>query len=532
MAQLGLPDLGDEVSVRRVIVRGGARPKAYVNGALVNVGVLARMMKGLVDLAGQHEHMGLFDPTVHRALVDRLGGLEQERDRYREAWSELERIEKELEALGGDEHQVRQRVEFLRFQLDEIDRLDPAPGEDGKLEEERRRLLGSERLLRAASAAEALISGQDGSALELVGRALTLTSEAQKVDRGLEAITATLQSARVELEEGARALSGYLGSLHADPGRLAEVDDRLDAVRRLCRKHAAPLEALLQKRAALAAEIEGLENRQGLLDRLGASRAAALACATERSEALSAARIAASGGFSNLVKEGLRQLAMGQAEFAVEVRPASRLGADGGDEVEFLFSANPGEPVRPLSKVASGGEASRLLLALKRAFSQVDDCHCYVLDEADAGVGGAVAEVVGRMIRSVAQSGRADPVARQVLCITHLPQVAAFADAHLVIEKDQRKGRTHSRVISLPEGELRTRELARMLSGVEVSSEALGAAKALVRSARASIGPARTSPRASAASAGRLLHARRAASTPRSGRNGLASTGHPRDTLP
>jgi DNA repair protein RecN (Recombination protein N) len=472
----GLPDLGEEVSVRRVIGRSG-RAKAYVNGALATVGVLGQVMRGLIDIAGQHEHMSLFNPDLHGALVDRVGRLDEPLEAYREAHRALTSVEARIRELGGDEHQAAQRREFLRFQLEELDRLEPQPGEDVRLEEERRRLLGGEKLRRGVASAESCVSTEEGSALERVGKALNLIVEAARIDPSLGEIEGGLRRGQAELEEAGHALSRYLGGLDFDPQRLAEVDERLDALRRLMRKHAAPLEAVVAKRAQLAAELDRLENRQGALEALESDRTLAHDRAWERARTLSALRSKAAVVFERTVREGLAGLALGKALLEVRVEPSDSLGAEGCDAVEFLFSANPGEPPRPLSKVASGGEASRVMLALKGALADSDDCSCYVFDEADAGVGGAVAEVVGRMIKDVSRH-------RQVLCITHLPQVAAFADAHLRIEKETRRGRTQSRVESLEAGEMRTRELARMLSGVEVTREALGAAEALLRSAR------------------------------------------------
>ncbi len=474
LEELGLPDLGDEVSVRRVIGRNG-RGKAYVNGALVTVGVLGRLMKGLVDIAGQHEHMSLFDPSLHRALVDRVGGLAEPLARYREQYAALKAVEQRIAELGfGSEEQAAQKLEFLSFQLDEIDRWAMSPAEEQALELERRRLVASEKLQRASREAEAAISSDEGSALERVDRALALVQEALKVDPGLADVARALQAARSELDDASRALLRYADSVESDPQRLAEVDERLDALERLCRKHGCDVEGLLEKKADLAAEHDRLAHRREWLDKLEAERNEVHARVAEAASVLSRARGAAASGFADAVKQGLAHLAMQKCVFEVRLEPEP-FGPDGADRVELFFSANPGEPARPLAKVASGGEASRVMLALKRALAGSDECACYVLDEADAGVGGAVADVVGRMIKEVSAH-------RQVLCITHLPQVAAHADAHLLILKEERKGRTQSRVQPL-DGEGRRLELARMLSGVEVSKEALSAAEALMRSA-------------------------------------------------
>lgn len=482
LEELGLPDLGDEVLVRRVVGRSG-RAKAYINGSMVTVGVLARFMRGAVDIAGQHEHVSLFDAALHRVLLDRYGQLEAPLAAYLLEYESVADVVRRMDALGGDESRLRERAEFLRFQLDEITRLEPEPGEDTRLDAERKRLVGSEKLKRQGAEAELLLGGEEASAVEKVGRALGLVTEAVRSDATLEPVARALGTALAELEEAQRRLGRYVEGLESDPARLGEVDDRLDAIKRLCRKHATSLDGLLQKRETLEAELSTLDNRKEVLEELTHERKTAEERARRGGEALSRARLACAGTFGSQVREGLGLLALGKAAFEVRVTPGTQLKPEGLDEVEFFFSANPGEPARSLGKVASGGEASRLLLALKRALADSDGCGCYILDEADAGVSGAIADVVGRMIKDV--SGH-----RQVLCITHLPQVAAYADAHLLIRKGLKGERTVSEVVPLEAGEERTRELARMMSGVEVTREALGAAEALVRSAqRASGGP-------------------------------------------
>lgn len=481
---LGLPDDGAEVSVRRTVGRAG-RARAYVNGSLVTVGVLQRLMRGLVDIAGQHEHLALFDPSEHLGLIDRLvshsptggeaRGEGKQLEAYRAAWSDLQALEAQLTALGGDESQVRARVDFLKFQLDEIDRLGATPGEDLALEQERRRLASSEKLKTAASSMEELVSEGEGSAAELVGRARALLTDAERLDPALSKVRESLVAAQESLDEAGRVLSRYLGALESDPQRLEEVDDRLDALKRLCRKHAAPLEAILEKRSALAAEVHELEHRAERRAELEAQRQASKARATAAAAELTKARKRAAQKLEAAARDGLSRLALAKARFEVRF-DAAPLSSSGADSVELLFSANVGEPPRPLAKVASGGEASRLMLALKSALAGSDACRCSVFDEADAGIGGAVADVVGRLIKDLS-------VHRQVLCITHLPQVAAHADAHLRIEKAESRGRTRSVVTVLTAGEPRTLELARMLSGVEVTREAMGAAEALLRSA-------------------------------------------------
>lgn len=493
LEELGLPDLGEEVLVRRVLGRTG-RGKVYVNGALVTLGVLGKLTRGAVDIAGQHEHVSLFDSGLHRVLLDKYGGLDEALAAYGREWANLREVDARMDALGGDDAKVRERAEFLRFQLDEITRLEPEAGEDVKLDAERRRLGSAQKLKRQGAEAELLVAGEAPSAVEIVGRALGLMHEGVKCDATLAPVAQSLSTALSELEEAARRLNRYVEGLESDPGRLGEVEERLDALKRLCRKHGVTLDGVLQKRGELETELGTLENRREILEELNQERRRVEERARKAAQALSRARKTSAGAFSQQVRDGLGGLAMGKAAFEVRVTPGEALRPDGLDEVEFFFSANPGEPARPLAKVASGGEASRLLLALKRALADSDACGCYVLDEADAGVSGAIADVVGRMIREVSSH-------RQVLCITHLPQVAAYADAHLLIRKSVKGERTVSQVLPLSAGAERTQELARMMSGVEVTREALGAAEALMRSAhrspraRRESGPEGTSPR-------------------------------------
>ncbi len=484
LAELGLPDDGPELSIRRTVGRTG-RGRAYVNGALVTVGVLQKLMRGVVDIAGQHEHMTLFDTNEHLGLLDRFGalGTDGPMGPYLEAWRRLREIDARLQALGGDEGQVRARIDFLTFQLEEIDRVAPKSGEDQALEAERRKLVSGERLRTLASSAEELVSTREGAAIEQIGRAMHFVADAEKVDPSLLQIRQTLQAAQSEVDEAARSLSRYLSSLEADPARLELVEERLDSLRRLCRKHAVPLDEVIARRTTLASELEDLAHRAERRAEIAAERAQLERELAGHAQAVTAARARAAQALMAAVHAGLARLSMGRAKFIVELK-AAPFSATGADAVELLFSANPGEPPRPLARVASGGEVSRVMLAVKAALAQSDTCVCSVFDEADAGIGGAVADVVGRLIKDISRH-------RQVLCITHLPQVAAHADSHLRIEKAEIKGRTRSQVHVLEGGEARARELARMLSGVEVTLEALGAAEALLRSATQTLRPMR-----------------------------------------
>ena len=478
LESLGLPDRGEEVVLRRVVGRSG-RGKVHVNGALASVGVLAQLMRGELDIAGEHAQVGLFEPSTHRALLDQWEGVPPALEAYRAAHAPLALLDAERAALAAEGGQ-ESRLDFLHFQLEELERLAPAPGEDGALEAERRRLSAVERLRTAGLETETLIAADEDGAASALGRAVRLLDEAARVDPNLGPAAEGVSTALSELEEGTRALRRYLDGLEADPERLAVVEERLDALRRLARKHGTEVAGLPARLEALRGEAAQLSGRQERLQALETDRAAAEARAWEAARSLRRERERAARKLERCIAIELYQLALPRAGFQVQLAPRDVLRADGADEVEFLFSANPGEPVRPLAKVASGGEASRLWLALKRTLlgrGGPEETPTVVLDEADAGVSGAVADVVGRMIRSVAAG-------RQVLCVTHLPQVAAHADAHLWVQKTSTRGRITSSVMALSPGAPRVQELARMMSGSVVTSEALAAAEALMRGAR------------------------------------------------
>ncbi|HEY1417629.1 MAG TPA: DNA repair protein RecN, partial [Myxococcaceae bacterium] len=438
---LGLPDHGDEVVLRRVVGRAG-RGKVHVNGALASVGVLGQLMRAELDIAGQHAHVGLFEPSTHRGVLDRWDGVDPVLEAYRTAHAPLVALDVERQSLGGDAAAQEARAEFARFQLDELERLSPAPGEEPALEAERRRLAAVERLRAAALESEALLGGEDAGVCTATGRAARMLEEAARTDPNLGESATSVVSAAAALEDALRSLRRYLDGLEADPERLAMVEERLDGLRRLARKHGTDVAGLPARLEALRIECERLEGRRERLAALEAERSAAESRAWEAARALRRERERAARQLERAVTSELSRLALPRAAFTVQLAPRDVLRADGADEVEFLFSANPGEPVRPLARVASGGEASRLWLALKRTsmgHGGPEEAVTVVLDEADAGVSGAVADVVGRMVRAVASG-------RQVLCITHLPQVAAHADAHLVVEKTSSRGRTWSSV--------------------------------------------------------------------------------------
>jgi DNA repair protein RecN (Recombination protein N) len=518
-----------ELLVRRVAARGG-RGRAFVNGSLCTVSMLEEALRGIVDVSGQHEHVSLLDPSTHLELLDAHAGLlrppvlreaqddsvADDRDlldRYRAAHAKLAALVRERDALAADEGERARRADYVAFQLAELDRADPRPGEIEALEDERRVLASAERLREAARAAEALSYGEEGSGSERVGQAARALAEAALLDRRLEPTLALLRSAAIELEEAGRELGRYADAVGGDPERLAAVEDRLELLRALARKHGGSLDAAIARRAEMREELSRVRGGGERLAELGGALAERGAEAARIARELTAAREKAARGFAAAVRGELEELAMGRCRLEVALLPPEAgvpvdgvlLGPTGAERAELLIAPNPGEPPRPLARIASGGELSRILLAVKRTLARRDPVATYVFDEVDAGIGGAVAEAMGRALAEVARG-------RQVVCVTHLPQVAAFADRHHRVEKRISGGRTHAGVVLLEAEEDRRREVARMMAGATITEAALEHAAALIAGARA---PAPE--RGRRAAPGRAA-ARGSTSAPRTGR--------------
>jgi DNA repair protein RecN (Recombination protein N) len=470
----GASAVDTEVVIRRVIQRGG-RSRTYVNGALTTLARLAELGALLVDLSGQHQHQGLVDPGRHLEILDAFAGEPALGAAMVAAWAELRRCDDELAALGGDERQREARVDYLRFQLEELDGAGLAPGEDAAIEIERARLAAVDQLQAAARSAEDALYGGDDSARDRVAVAAREVERAARTDPVLEPVTRQLGEIETLIDDAADQLRGYADKLEGDPERLAWLDERLALIRRLMRKHSGSLDDVIAKAAELRGELAALIGRDTRLAELAAQRASAEAEAVAAAAALTRSRGRAARRLEKEVGAALAELGMGSARLSVVVEPRT-LGPTGADRIELMLASNKGEDLRPLVKVASGGELSRIMLALKLALRRADEVATYVFDEVDAGIGGATAQVVGSQIRAVADH-------RQVLCVTHLPQIAAFADHHFHVEKTEIAGRTETHVHRLT-ATARKDELARMLGGHATSKARAHAAELLADAAR------------------------------------------------
>ena len=483
---LGLPAAGAELVVRRTVQREG-RSRAWVNGALATAAQLAQATRGLLDISGQHEHVGLLEAALHLDLLDAHAQLLGLRRDYETLFAQLAEAERARAQLDSDESARTERASYLRYQLDELSKVDPKPGEDEALLQERRVLASAEKLRAGAEEAEALLSSGDAAALPAAQRAAKRIEELCAIDPSLESLGKSVRSAAAEIDEVARTLARYAGRAGGDPQRLEALDERLEALRKIARKHGGTLETALLRLAGMKAELDGLTNHGQTLGEREAQVGKLFALALEKGRALSEKRRAAAAGFSRAVAGELSALGMARSEMAVRfnavvsageggiAREGVVLGPRGLETAEILLSPNPGEELRPLARIASGGELSRVLLAVKRVLAETDPVDSYLFDEVDAGIGGGTADAVGRALAAVARR-------RQVVCITHLPQIAVFAGRHLTVEKEIARGRTHSRVQQV-DGEARVRELARLLSG-QATQVALDHARELLEKAQ------------------------------------------------
>lgn len=477
-----------ELVVRRVVQAEG-RSRAFLNGKASTAAQLAELAPDLCDIASQHESVSLTDPATHLEYLDAFGKLEALRDALGAKVAELAGIVREIERVRETERGRAEREDFLAFQLREIEELDPSAGEEAELESERARLRHAEKLSLATQGAADRLYESEEAVCDQLARISSDLDAAAGIDQALAPLARSVESARSELADAARALARYASGIESNPGRLAEIDDRWFRLQKLLRKHGPTTTELLAHRDELKDQLARLAGAGDLLVALEKKREACLAAVASEARALSRKRRDAAATLADAIGKELAGLGMGRARVVVDVSavPApqagelppvdgARLTQSGIDRVEFLIAPNKGEDPRPLRKIASGGELSRALLALKRVLAEKGPAGLYVFDEVDAGVSGAIAEVIGRAIADVARH-------RQVLCITHLPQIAALADAHYVVGKHEVKGRTTSSVRKLSDQE-RVAEIARMIGGVRVGDAARRAAVELLGARR------------------------------------------------
>ncbi len=465
---------GEEVIVRREVSAQG-RSRAFVNGGLVTTAALRDTIGSLVDLHGQHEHQVLLDPGAHLDLLDEFGGLTAARSDVAAAFRDWQTINDERGRVAERDLQNTSRAEFAAFQLAEIDRVNPQPEEDQELAAARHVLANADRLQRLCEEAYAALYDSDHAALSSLGIVWKRVGDLASVDARFAAFEETRASVKSHLEDLAFFLRSYSAAIETSPARLQETEDRLAALERLKKKHGPALADVIAKAESLRRELHDVEHATERLAELDAALARARDVFVTAAEDLSRRRREAAVAFARTLERALGDLAM--ARTRCDVRFGPRAGEDrwserGIDEAEFYISPNPGEDVRPLARIASGGELSRIMLALRTLATTDAPGKTLIFDEVDAGIGGAVADTVGARLQRLA--GRF-----QVLCITHLPQIAAYGSTHFQIEKSVRGGRTSTTVQRI-DGAAREAEIGRMIGGTAVTAAVLAGAREML----------------------------------------------------
>ena len=475
----GLAAEGGDLVIRRELARSG-RHRAFVNDSPVTVAFLERLGDHLVDVHGQHEQQRLLEPSAQLDLLDRFAEAEALRAGVGDLHSRLKQAETAIAELRGAVRDAAQREDLLRFQLSELDAARLRAGEEEELRTEQRRLQHAERFTTGIVEATDMLRDDEASALGRVERAAKVLRDLGRLDPAFSAPAESLDAASAQIEDALVTVRELIAAISFDPARREAVEDRLDALNRLKRKYGDSVEAMLAFRDAAAADLDRLARHDELLAveeaRLAGLREEALAVAGE----LSTARRTAAARLSSLVQKEVRALGMERAVFevALETLPPAELSARGLERAEFRFGANPGEEVRALARVASGGELSRTMLALEVVLARAEGLPTMVFDEVDAGIGARTAGPLAQKLAAVAAR-------RQVLCVTHLAPIAAAAHHHVRVVKSVRAGRTRATVGTLKADE-RVEEIARMLAGDPPTAAALGHARELLGTSRRS----------------------------------------------
>ncbi|HYN23102.1 MAG TPA: DNA repair protein RecN, partial [Thermoanaerobaculia bacterium] len=487
----GLEAEGDEVLVRREIARSG-RNRVFVNDQPTTLRLLSDLAPFLLRIHGQRDELGLIEPELQRKMLDQSGGAEAEglRARVAAAFDQHHRLAERLERLSGDDRARRERIDLLRFHAAEIDAARLRAGEEIELRSEREVLRHAEAITRALGTAFSLLSEEEGSAVERLAKSQGLLAGVEAWEPQAVSWNTELEELRIRLAELAGSLNRRLDGLEADPARLDVIEERLAILERLARKHgglSGDTAAVLARRTEIEAELAELEGDAENKEELEVRVAAALAEYREAAAALSQARERWGKALVERIEGELQELGLARARLAVALERRRRAdgplvvdgqpidcGREGIDQVVFLFAPNPGEEARPLARIASGGELSRIHLALQLgAHGETEQARpTLVFDEVDTGIGGAEAAALGRKLQRLAKGG-------QILAVTHLPQVAACADHHFVVSKTSRDGATRSDVQAVT-GEARVGEVARMLGGERLSGTTVAHAQEML----------------------------------------------------
>ncbi len=467
----GFEAKGDELLIKRVISRAG-RSRLFINGSIATFLILEQIVDGLIDIFSQHNHQTLLKEENHLKVLDEFGGLKSLSQRVSEIYRDSTEIKREIEEIERNLRNRIEREDFLRFQLREIDEAKLLPDEEEKLEEERRKLANAERLYSTAQEAYETLYEGERAVFDILKMVRNRIEETAKIDITLVEVAKSIEKGIVEIQDAAFTLRDYASDVRFDPDRLSSIDNRLEEIRRLKRKYGRTITEVMEKKKQIEEELgkisiheERIETLKENLNRLESDLRVFVRELSQKRREVAEKLILA-------VEKELGGVGMKNGKFTVEFEEKA-ISASGCEKVSFLFSANPDEKPKPLIKVASGGELSRIMLVLKETLARVEGSSVLIFDEADSGIGGAIAETVGRKIKNLSKK-------HQVICITHLPQVAKFADTHFRVTKTFKDDKTKVQVKPLNADE-RVEELGRMIGGLKITEKTLEAAREMLQ---------------------------------------------------
>ena len=469
LSESGIETENNELIIRRQISRSG-KNRSYINDSAVNLSLLKDIGDMLVDIHGQHEHQTLLHPENHSIVLDLFGNILPLREKCRENYSNLQNLQREVNELINKERERVQKIDLLNFQKEEIDKAELNTDEDEELKREKNLTQNAERLHRYATESYDILYSSEGSVTEKLNTVITAIGELSRIDSSTEKILNDGREVLFQIEDLASRIRDYSDKIEFNPNRLSEIDDRLAEITALKRKYGANIEDILNYRKKIDEDLEILSKSQERMDRLTTEIEKLKKEMEDTLMKLAREREKASDRFESMIEKELKELKMEKVRFKVEFfyeeddssfikykgKPV-KFFPEGIGKIEFFFSPNIGEDLKPLSKIASGGELSRVMLSIKNILTNKDSIPVLIFDEVDAGIGGGVAEVVGEKLKKVSKG-------RQVFCITHLPQIASRADTHFQIAKKTSNGRTITSIKEL-KGEERVEEIARMAGG-------------------------------------------------------------------
>lgn len=462
----------EECLLRRVITSEG-RSKAYINGRPVTLAQLRSLGEMLIDIHSQHEHQSLLRRDTHRRLLDELAGLNELAQEVRERFRHWQALRTDFEYRSANAKELSARFQLLSYQVQELDQLALAEGELEQLDSEQRALAHADEILHTSQQLASLCADEEQGLNRSLHRALNLLQSLPEKSSSLQEAEQLLTSAQIQVDEAQREIDRHIDSFALDPQRLLAVEERLSAVYDIARKHRVGPEQLSELEQSLRTELEELGGGDARLEALAQEVEEAEAQYRAQAQRLSAGRSKSAVKLAKEVNAQLQALAMENARLEVRLAPLEdKPGAHGLEEVEFLISTNPGQPARPLNKIASGGELSRISLAIQVVTAQTSARPTLVFDEVDVGIGGATGDVVGRLLRELGKRG-------QVICVTHLAQVASKGHQHLQVTKTASSSSAQSTLIELT-GEAKVEEIARMLGGMTITDQSLAHAREIL----------------------------------------------------